>query len=264
MTLASGLYDGVVLHKRVAPRRHSLRYRLFWMLIDLDELPRLQARLRLFSHNGFNLFSLVDRDHLAGTGMPLRTQVEAHLRDGGIADADGPIRLLCIPRLLGHAFNPLSLYLCHRADGSLAAILYEVNNTFGQRHCYLAPAGLAVPVRQRAGKAFYVSPFMAMDLVYTFRVTPPAASVAVSVLARDGAGPVIATSFSGQRRPLSDAMLLRVFASHPLMTLKVVLGIHWEALRLWGKGLRFRPRPSPPALDVTRGELLADGPAPRP
>lgn len=251
----SALYDGAAVHRRLKPRVHALRYRLFWMLIDLDEAGRLAGALRLFSHNRFNLFALHDRDHLDGSTTPLRVQVERTLAAHDLPVDGGPIRLLCVPRILGHAFNPLSVYLCHRRDGALSAILYEVNNTFGQRHCYLAAAGRDGPVRQSAPKRFYVSPFMDMGLTYGFRVQPPGDRVVVGVTARDASGPVIVTHFAGTRRALSDAALLRAFASHPLMTVKVVAGIHWEALKLWRKGLRLRPRPPPPALPVTLGHL---------
>jgi DUF1365 family protein len=251
---ASALYDGAVLHKRLTPRRHRLRYRLFWMLFDLDELDALHGGLRLFSRNRFNLLSFHDRDHLDGTATPLRTQVERALAAAGLPCDGGPIRLLCMPRLLGHVFNPLSVYLCHRRDGTVAAVLYEVNNTFGQRHCYLAPASVDEDViRQRAEKAFYVSPFMDMGLTYRFRVAPPGDSVAVTVHAGTPDGPVLATSFRGDRRALSDALLLRTVLAHPLMTLKVVAGIHWEALTIWRKGVRLRSRPPAPAHAVTLG-----------
>ena len=252
-SFVSAIYDGAVYHRRVAPRRHSLRYRLFWMLFDLDELDSLGSSLRLFSRNRFNLFSFRDRDHLDGSGCSLRTQVEAYLEAAGIV-AGGPIRLLCVPRILGHAFNPISVYLCHDRAGAIVAVLYEVNNTFGQRHCYLAPTRGEGTIEQAAPKAFYVSPFMEMALDYAFRVEPPAETVSVSVAARDADGPVITTNFTGRRLALSDRAILHAVATHPLMTVKVVAGIHWEAFRLWRKGLPLQPRPPPPATKVTLGE----------
>lgn len=251
MSRNSALYPGRVTHARLRPRRHRLSYRLYTMLFDLDELPALAASLRLFGHNRFNLLSFHDRDHGDGSPTPLRSQIEARLSGAGIA-AGGAIRVLCYPRVLGTAFNPLSTFFCHRKDGSLAAILYEVNNTFGQRHSYLIPVETAVlPVRQSCAKAFYVSPFMAMDMTYDFTVHPPGEEVVVTVRASDAEGTVITASFAGTRRALSDGALLATFLRYPLLTLKVLGGIHWEALKLLAKGLRLRPRPPPPSHAVT-------------
>jgi len=251
----SALYTGLVGHQRIRPRRHTLRYRAFWMLFDLDELPALSSSFRLFSHNRFNLFSFHDRDHGGGTPAMLRTQIETHLEQADIQTNDGAIRLLCMPRILGYVFNPISIYFCYRADDSLAAILYEVNNTFGQRHSYLLPVENSAEtiIRQSCRKRLYVSPFMEMEMSYHFRVTAPAKKIGVAVNALDADGLVIATSLSGDRREFSDAALLGVFFAYPLLTLKVIVGIHWEALKLWLKGMRITPRPPAPDRPVTSG-----------
>jgi DUF1365 family protein len=249
---ASALYQGTVVHTRLRPARHRLRYRMFSLLLDLDELPALG--LRLLSHNRFNLFSFHDRDHGDGGRVPLRAQVEAHLRAAGYAPDGGAIRLLSVPRLLGYAFNPLSVYFCYRRDGSLMAILHEVNNTFGQRHSYLLPVDATrdgMVIHQRCAKQLYVSPFMDMALTYDFRIHPPGTRLAIAIETSDAAGPVLEAVFAGQRRPLTDAVLLRAFFAFPLLTLKIVAGIHWEALKLWRKGLRPIPRPLPPTTPIT-------------
>ena len=256
---ASGLYLGAVTHLRLKPRRHALRYRMFWFLLDLDELDDLSRTLRLFSRNRRrNLFSFADADHLAGSAAPLRGQVEKFLLQAGVTPDGGPIRVLCVPRILGYAFNPLSVYLCYRTGGDLAGIVYEVNNTFGQRHCYVVPvaADQTGIVDQTCQKQFYVSPFMDMNLIYDFRVVPPAASVAVTVKARDAEGPVITTCFSGRRRELTDATLLGAFVRHPLLAMKIVAGIHWEAAQLWLKGIGVRARPPLPASTLTVGRAV--------
>lgn len=245
---ASGLYFGRVTHHRTRPKRHRLAYRIFMMLVDLDELPRLGSALRLFSHNRFGLVSFYDRDHGMGDGESLRTYVERHLTEAGMAPDGGPIKLLCLPRIFGYVFNPISIYFCYRRDGGLRAILYEVSNTFGQRHTYLIPvrgqeAGL---ITQHCDKQLYVSPFMEMAMHYDFRVMPPAESVSVTVNAGDAGGLLIATCFAGRRAELSDRALLGALAAYPLLTLKVIAGIHWEALLLLLKGLRLTRRPPPP------------------
>ncbi len=176
MTANSALFIGAVIHRRLRPRQHYLRHSAFWMLLDLEELDALHRRLRLFSRDRFNAVSFHDTDHGEQTREPLRSQVERHLLAAGISLDGGAIRLLCMPRIFGYGFNPLSIYFCHRRDGALVALLYEVRNTFGERHRYLIPVGASddAVIRQSCDKCFYVSPFLDMSLRYDFRVVPPA------------------------------------------------------------------------------------------
>jgi DUF1365 family protein len=252
-SLQSALYVGWVMHRRLAPRRHRLRYRAFWLLIDLDEPDALARRLRLFSHNRFNLFSFHNADHGDRTPHPLRDYVERTLAENGICDTIGRITLLCMPRILGYVFNPLSIYFCYRPDGTLAALIYEVRNTFGQMHSYLIPVTEQSPlVHQCCAKAFYVSPFLDMDITYDFHIARPAARVSAVIAAHDNkCGPVLVASLAGERRTLSDRALALVFVTHPLLTFKVIGAIHWEALKLWLNGMRLRPRPPAPRKSVT-------------
>jgi DUF1365 family protein len=251
--MSGALYIGHVMHRRLRPRAHHLRYRIFSLLLDLDGIDALAAGLRLFSRGRFNLFSFHDRDYGDGSALPLRAQVERHLRAAGIRPDGGPIRLLTMPRLLGFAFNPLSIYFCHGRDGPLRAILYEVNNTFGQRHSYLLPVepGATAPIRQHCAKAFHVSPFMDMDMAYDFRVGPPGDHLSVAITVSDGSGPMLTALHQARRRDLTDGALARVFLTHPLLTLKVVGGILWEAARLWIKGVPVRRLPPAPASPIT-------------
>jgi uncharacterized protein len=251
----SALYTGKVTHCRLRPRQHRLRYRIFYLLLDLDEIEHLARSLRLFSHNRCNLFSITDHDHGNGSQASLREQVQSHLWSAGI-DANGPIRLLAMPRILGYAFNPLSIYFCHRQDESLAAILYEVNNTFGQRHNYLIPVapGSNRIIRQQSCKSLYVSPFMTTDMTYFFAVVPPREGLAVSVTGHDAKGPLIVAKLVAARHALTDACLVRAFLLYPLLTLKVIIAIHFEALLLWLKGVHLQRRPPPPDRKVTVGQ----------
>jgi DUF1365 family protein len=245
---ASALYVGAVTHQRFRPKRHRLRYRLFQALLDLDEVDALAARLRLFSRNRFNLFAFYDRDHGDGSARPLREQIETELRSVGIEPDGGPIRLMTMPRILGHVFNPISIYFCHRRDGSVAALVHEVTNTFKERRFYvLAAEADGDVIRQQCGKSLYVSPFLDMDLSYAFAVRQPGETVDVRIEATDGEGTILAAHFGGSRRELGDWALVREFVRHPLMTLKVVAGIHWEALLLLlkGVGVRRHAKPSP-------------------
>jgi len=251
----SAIYRGQVVHTRFRPVRHRLKHRLMWLLLDLDELPMLAQRLRLFSLNRFNLVDFRNRDHGDGSNVALRTQVEAHLQRAGLEPDGGAIRVLCMPRVLGTVFNPLSVFFCHRADGRLRAMLYEVNNTFGDRHSYLIPvaeANAQQPVlRQNCTKQLHVSPFMDMAMTYHFRIAPPGDRVVVAIEGHDAEGPMIAAAFAGRRQALTDANLLRAFMARPLLGVQVLGAIHWEALKLWRKGVRLRARPQPPAAAVS-------------
>jgi hypothetical protein len=253
MKVSSKLYVGSVMHRRLRPRPHRLRYRMFWMLLDLDEIGTLTRGLRLLSRNRFNIASFHDADYGDGGGRSLRDQVEGHLQDAGIEIGRGRIKLLCMPRIFGYGFNPLSIFFCYRQDGTLAAIIYEVHNTFGERHSYLIPVGSDGEnvVEQNCDKAFYVSPFMDMDMTYVFRVTAPAARVSVAIRAADKDGLMLVAALRGDAVALTDLALLRAVTTHPLLTLKVIGAIHWHAFRLWLKGVRLRVRPAPPPLPVS-------------
>jgi uncharacterized protein len=267
--LHSAIYRGRVMHQRLKPLRHRLQYRMFTLLLDIDELPALHARLRWFSVGRFNLFSFRPSDHGDGTATDvpgLRAHIDARLALAGLP-IGGAIRLLAMPRLLGYAFNPLSVWFCHAPDGSLRAIVYEVNNTFGERHSYLIEVDEAQResplIEQRSGKRLYVSPFLGMALQYRFRIEPPRErlSIGVSVHERgdsvgeddrhhEGAA-VLNARLDAAHTPLTDGALLRLLVTHPLLTLKVVVGIHWEALRLWLKGAKLQERPAAPDHPMT-------------
>jgi len=201
-------------------------------LIDIDELPQLGRRLLLFAYNGFSLFGFYHSDH--GDGGGLRSWAERNMVAAGIEPDGGAIRILCYPRIFGYVFNPLTVYFCHARSRELVAIFYEVSNTHRERHTYVIPVtGPTTPIlRQTCRKEFYVSPFIPMNCTYHFRVASPKDSLSIFIEEVDEEGVLLAAAFSGRRRPLSDAMLLRALLTYPLMTLKVVAGIHWEALRL--------------------------------
>ena len=255
MTQASALYRGGVMHRRLRPRAHRLNYRVFWLLLDLAEIDGLDQRLRLFSRNRFNLLSFHDRDHGDGSGAPLRPQIEALLARAGIEIGDGPVRLLTMPRVFGYVFNPISLYYCHHGDGRLGAMVYEVTSTFGQRHAYVIPAPdedqAAGLIRQGAAKALYVSPFMGMEMDYAFRGHAPGARLDLAIDGLDAEGLLITAALSAERRPLEDHDLWSAAVGLPLMTLKVMAAIHWEALKLWIKGVRLTRQPPPALAPVT-------------
>jgi hypothetical protein len=247
----NAIYRGVVTHRRLRPKRHALRYRIFQLLLDLDEAPRLRSRL--FGYDRPALLGFRERDHGDGSATPLKAQVARRLAAAGIAGG-GPVRILCMPRVLGYVFNPLSIYFCHRADGALSAIVYEVNNTFGDRHSYVLPVRGGPRVEQACAKRLHVSPFMDMDLAYDFAVEPPDERLAIGIHVRDAEGLLVTAGFSGARRAFTDAELLKACLAHPLLTLGVIAAIHWEAAKLWLKGMRYRPRAAPqPNLSSAKG-----------
>ena len=242
--------------------QHTLRYRLYMLLLDVDTAEDTIRPLRWLRNGAFGLMTWRARDHGDRSTTPLREQVEHHLSAAGIDIAGGPIRLLCMPRILGYGFNPLAVYFCHRPDGTLAALLYEVTNTFNERHSYLVAVPSPPPpvegggrtvVRQTTDKTFFVSPFMDMALTYDFTVHAPDAAVSVVVAVRRGDTPILTASFAGTRRPLTDTALFKAWITHPLLTWKVMFGIHWEALLGMLKGARYRERDKPPAHPVTLG-----------
>ncbi|MFM8376808.1 MAG: DUF1365 domain-containing protein, partial [Phenylobacterium sp.] len=216
---ASGIYAGVVTHARLRPRPHRLRYRIFMLLLDLDELEALDTRLRRFAVGRFALTGFAPKDHLDHTGRDLRGQAQSILEGAGL-EGGGPVRLLAMPRILGGTFNPLTVWFLHRRDGALSAVLYEVNNTFGESHSYLIPAAPAEAggevLSQAIDKGFYVSPFMDLDLRYAFRIRPPCERVSVSIDVSDAEGPVLAAAFSGDRREMTDANLLSAWLGRPM------------------------------------------------
>lgn len=251
--LKSALFPGHVTHARLKPKEHRLAYRIYSLLLDLDELDVLDQKLKLFSVDRFNLFSFYRRDRGDRSGSDLKAQVERAMQAAGLQPDGGRIQLLTMPRLLGWAFNPLSVFFCYRRDGGLSAILWEVDNTFGQRHGYMIPVkgSAGGEIVQHCDKAFYVSPFMDMDLRYTFRVSPPQEKLSIRIETFDAQGPVLTARHLARRTELTDAALLKAFFAIPFLTLRVVGGIHWEALKIWVKGVRLRVRPDPPDTPVS-------------
>jgi hypothetical protein len=246
------LYVGQVTHQRHGAKPHRLQYRVFSLFLDLDELPELDRALRWFGHNRRALFSLRDSDHGKGDGGNLKQHVRGHLHDAGILDANGPIRLLCYPRLLGFVFNPLSVFYCYDREERLRAMVYEVNNTHGERHSYVIPvAQTRGPIRHACDKVFFVSPFLPMDCRYRFHINAPDARLRLFIHETHRGKPILDAWFTGQRTPLNDRALLKAAFGMPLLSLKIVWGIHWEALKLWRKGLPIFSHPAAPKYGVS-------------
>jgi DUF1365 family protein len=234
------------------PRAHRFNYRVMCLLIDLGRLEEAGRLSPLLKVNRRGLFSFHERDHGTGEFASLRTWAEGMLRQQGVA-RPAKILLLCYPRILGYVFNPISVYYAYDADGLLTAVIYEVRNTFGGIHHYVRPVAAGelneAGLRQEERKAFYVSPFIEMDMRYLFRLNSPGETVRIRILETDSEGPLLAATFSGNRQRVSSTRLLGTLFSIPLMTLKIVAAIHYEALRLWLKGMKLVPRPKDRNLD---------------
>lgn len=255
--MPGAVYAGAVVHRRARPKRHALRYEVFSLLVDLDRLDELDRRLRLFSVGRFNLFSLMRQDFGPHDGSDLAAFVRARARRAGLREEVARIRMLAYPRILGYAFNPITVYFLDNAAGETVMLLYEVSNTFGEHHFYhgLATDPEAPEIRHEAAKALYVSPFNTLEGRYRFAVRPPGERVFVGVTLTTGEGGLLTAYFNAARRPLTDGTLFGLALAYPFMTAKVTAGIHWEALLLWLKGVR-------PTLRLRR-ERRARRPAPR-
>ncbi|MBL8545917.1 MAG: DUF1365 family protein [Hyphomonadaceae bacterium] len=247
----NALYTGHVAHMR--PGKHRLRYPVFMLTLDLDDVP---SKLKHFKHNQRAFFALYDRDHGAQRDAALKPQIEAKLREAGIAWDSGRVVLLTMPRLFNYVFNPLSVYFCYRRDGTVAALVHEVSNTFGESHFYVLPPRMEAggAITQSCAKDFFVSPFLEGGLRYEFSVTPPGERVAVAMIVKRGDDVALTASFAGERRELNDAQLVRAWLNNPLMTFKVIAGIHWEAALMMVKGVRYLGR---------RGQTPAQPQAPK-
>lgn len=247
------IYFTQVMHRRLFPAQYRFTYRVFSLLLDLDALDRVPRLLRI--GKGVGLLRFAPEDHGPRDGSPLRPWADQVLRARGIELEGGRIRLLCMPRVLGYGFNPLSLWYCEHADGRLRAVLAEVGNTFGESHIYLLANGgkpLAWPVRDKATKCFYVSPLMEMASEYHFRLAEPAEQLGVFIrqFHADGRLELVATQ-AGAGEPLTQRTLWRALRRTPLMSFKVVAAIHWQALKIWLRGTPYVPKTDPPPPKVT-------------
>jgi uncharacterized protein len=253
MHAAARLCAGKVMHQRLKPFGHRFEYTVFSLLIDLDRIGEAGKQSRLFSINRFNLASFLESDHIdqriSDPAKGIRAYVDRLFSNAGMNRPDR-IELLAYPRILGHAFNPITLYYAYDGSDTLTGMIYEVRNTFGERHTYVCPvvdnelsdAGL----RQTRRKLLHVSPFIGMQARYDFRLRPPTEELQFRILESDPAGPLLAATFSGRMEPLNSANLLKRCAKVPFLGLKIVGGIHVEALRLWLKGAVFHRSPPPP------------------
>ena len=239
----SCIYSGFVTHRRFKPKRHFFTYKTFSLLIDLKELENLGKKINFFSYNKFNILSFYDVDHGPRDGNSLTNWVKDILANAKIDIGSGTVKLLCYPRFFGFVFNPLSIFYCYDENLNLKAVLYEVKNTFNEQHTYVFSVSPSSNlILHKCNKKFYVSPFMEMKTFYNFRLLKPAKILNVFIKQGDEEGTLLTACQIGQRVEMSSKNLLFQFLKHPLMSFKVILAIHFEALRLWLKGVKLVKR----------------------
>ena len=236
----SAIYNGHVVHKRFKPKVHYFKYKVFSLLIDLSELEILDKKVNFFSFNKFNLISFHEKDHGERDGSSLKLWVQKNLEKNNIQNTDIKIKILCYPRIFGFVFNPLSVFYVYNLEDQLISILYEVKNTFGEQHTYifkvLKDTNL---IQNNCSKKFHVSPFIEMNCNYFFRILNPGEKLSVIIDQYDQEGKILFASQDGKRSDLTSENLMNSYLKHPLMTFKIISAIHFEAFKLWIKGIKF-------------------------
>ena len=238
--MTSSIYNGTIIHKRFKPKIHYFKYKVFSLLLDLSELEYLSKKIKFFSHNKFNLISFYEKDHGNRDGSSLVSWVKKNLEDNNINSENVKIKLLCYPRILGYVFNPLSVFYIYDESEKLVCILYEVKNTFGEQHTYIFKIDNDQKLYQHnCSKKFHVSPFIEMNCKYFFRLLKPGEKISVIIDQYQTNEKILYASQDGQRVDFNTKELIKSYLKHPLMTLKIISAIHFEAFKLWVKGIKF-------------------------
>jgi len=249
MSPAATIYLGRVMHQRMHPVGYRFDYPVFSLLLDPARLSEMDAASRWFSIDRFNVLSFHRRDHGPRDGSDLFEWADNLLRERGVIIPQLQLRLLCFPRILGYGFTPLSIWYCLDGEGVPRAVICEVNNTFGEHHFYLLDSAgepMSWPVRDQAAKVFHVSPLIDMDCQYRFRLARPGRNLSVVIRQYRQGRLMLVASQHGRALPFNAAGLRSAMMRTPLMTFKVMLAIHWQALRIWLRGVPFHHKPEPP------------------
>ena len=237
--MTSSIYNGTVIHKRFKPKVHFFKYKVFSLLIDLSELNVLEKKINFFSHNSFNLISFFDKDHGERDGSSLIDWVKKNLKENNILFEEIKIKLLCYPRILGYVFNPLSVFYVYDKKDDLISILYEVKNTFGEQHTYIFKVKNDNILQHSCSKKFHVSPFIEMNCNYFFKILKPGEKISVIIDQYQSNEKLLYASQDGKRVDFTSIELIKSYLKHPLMTFKIISAIHFEAFKLWAKGIKF-------------------------
>ena len=236
----SSIYNGQVIHKRFKPKVHSFKYDVFSLLIDLSELEILDKQVNFFSYNKFNWTSFYDKDHGNRDGSSLINWVHENLKKNNITVENIKIKILCYPRIFGFVFNPLSVFYVYNSNENLISILYEVKNTFGEQHTYIFRVEKdANLIQATCSKKFHVSPFIEMNCNYFFRLLKPGNKISVIIDQYEDDDKILYASQDGIRSDFNTKYLIKSYLKHPLMTFKIIIAIHYEAFKLWLKGIKF-------------------------
>ena len=236
----SSIYIGNVIHKRFKPKIHFFKYKVFSILLDISEIDILDKSLKIFSYNKFNIVSFYDADHGPRDGTSIKEWVIKNLNDNRINTENIKIKLLCYPRIFGYVFNPLSVFFIYNKNSELISILYEVKNTFGEQHTYVFKTKENENyIKHTCKKKFHVSPFIEMDCTYFFKILKPSEKISVIIDQYDEEGKLLYASQDGDRIELNNKNLVLSYLRHPLMTFKIIVAIHFEAFKLWTKGIKF-------------------------
>ena len=240
MINSSCIYNGQVIHKRFKPKEHFFKYKVFSLLLDLSELSLLDKELKIFSYNKFNILSFYDIDHGPRDGTSLISWVKENLNNNNINSKEIKIKLLCYPRVWGYIFNPLSIFFVYDKNSKLISILYEVKNTFGEQHTYVFKIDKDNQLFEHScKKKFHVSPFIEMDCLYYFKILKPTDKLSVVINQNDDSGKLLFASQDGLKNELNNKNLMISYISNPLMSFKIIGAIHFEAFKLWIKGIKL-------------------------
>jgi len=237
--MTSCIYNGTVIHKRLKPKIHFFKYKVFSLLIDLSELDNLDKTIGFFSYNKFNLMSFFDKDHGDRDGSSVIDWVKKNLKENDVNCENIRIKLLCYPRIFGYVFNPLSIFYVYDKNDKLISLLYEVKNTSGEQHTYIFKTNENNLLQHNCEKKFHVSPFIEMNCSYFFRTLKPADKISIIIDQYQLNEKILYASQDGKRTDFTTSELIKSYLKHPLMTFKVIAAIHFEAFKLWTKGIKF-------------------------